>query len=43
MFRDMDSKMMIFQNNRVREGWIVVLGNGCVSVLLNPLYIEQSM
>ena len=35
-------KMMIFQNKRVRERWIV--DNGVVScVLLGRLYIEPSM
>ena len=40
MFRNMGSKMMKFQNNRVRERWIMVNG---VSVWLSPLYIEPSM
>ena len=29
MFRVMGSKMMIFQNNRVWERWVVVLCNRC--------------
>ena len=39
MFRDMGSKIMIFQNKKVRERWIV----GRVSVWLGPLYMKPSM
>ena len=39
MFKDMGSKMIIFQNKKVRERWIV----GRISVCFGPLYIEPSM
>ena len=39
MFRNMGSKIIIFQNKKVRERWIV----GRISVCLGPLYIEPSI
>ena len=30
MFRDIGNKMMIFQNNKVSERWIVVYCNGVI-------------
>ena len=39
MFKDMGSKMIIFQNKKVRERWIV----GRIIVWLGALYIEPSM